>query len=395
STNSPQVTTAKITTPNYIVPDINCMFIGDALYLGDPSSDTTKQATYTKQRDLIASVAAQLFNMTANNTNNHFGSLSQFFGYSEVGFTFYPDTQPFFNYDDFLDALITNNYWDSDTDDISADVNGTDLNGVSKISRAIFEKQIGVGIGTKAHTKYNNIGAMIWVGYTQVGSWWQWIDGSEPKNLGVPEAAVIRLVDGKWAAADKQAIFNYICSEPLGQTTKSTSRTQAPTTTAQIPDINCMFIGDALYLGDPSPDRTKQATYTKQRDLISNVAAQLFNLTKNTSNSFGGLSQFFGYREATFRFYPGTPPYFDYDDFLDDLTANNYWDDTTDYDSADINGTDLNGVSKISRAIFEKQIGVSIGNTDFSSVIPNSIKISNSFNDVDAAKVVNAILSAF
>ena len=30
------------------IPDINCMFIGDALYLGDPSIDTTKQAAYTK-----------------------------------------------------------------------------------------------------------------------------------------------------------------------------------------------------------------------------------------------------------------------------------------------------------------------------------------------------------
>ena len=52
--------------------------------------------------------------MTANNTIK-FGGLSQFFGYSEVGFTFYDDSNPFFDYDDFLDDLTSNNYWDDDT----------------------------------------------------------------------------------------------------------------------------------------------------------------------------------------------------------------------------------------------------------------------------------------
>ena len=38
---------------------------------------------------------------------------------------------------------------------------------------------------------------------------------------------------------------------------------------------------------------------------------------------------------------------------------------------------------------------MTLSDTDFSSVIPNSITISNSFNDADAAKVVNAILGGF
>ena len=67
-----------------------------------------------------------MFNRTANNTVK-FGGLSQFFGYSEAGFAFYPDTPPFLTYDGFLDDLTTNNYWDDDTDKISADVNGYDL----------------------------------------------------------------------------------------------------------------------------------------------------------------------------------------------------------------------------------------------------------------------------
>ena len=62
--------------------------------------------------------------MTANNTINNFGGLDQFFGYREVDFTFYDDTNPFFTYDEFLDDLTTNNYWDGDTDYDSADVNG-------------------------------------------------------------------------------------------------------------------------------------------------------------------------------------------------------------------------------------------------------------------------------
>ena len=65
--------------------------------------------------------------MTANNTIK-FGGLSQFFGYSEVGFSFYDDTNPYLTYDEFLDDLTTNNYWDEgDDDQISADVNGYDL----------------------------------------------------------------------------------------------------------------------------------------------------------------------------------------------------------------------------------------------------------------------------
>lgn len=40
----------------------------------------------------------------------------------------------------------------------------------------------------------------------------------KPASLGVPEAATMRLYDGKWVANDKQSIFNYICSEPLGKT---------------------------------------------------------------------------------------------------------------------------------------------------------------------------------
>ena len=70
---------------------------------------------------MIARVAAQLFNMTANNTIK-FGGLSQFFGYSEVGFAFYDDTNPYL-----LDDLTTNNYWDDGTKYNTVDANGYDL----------------------------------------------------------------------------------------------------------------------------------------------------------------------------------------------------------------------------------------------------------------------------
>ncbi|PAV88341.1 hypothetical protein WR25_07582 isoform B [Diploscapter pachys] len=83
---------------------------------------------------------------------------------------------------------------------------------------------------------------MLSIGYNQVGGNWEWVDGSqngftnwapgESQNMGVPEAAVIRLVDGKWAAADKQAIFNYICSEPLVQPIMSSSNVPGSTITS-------------------------------------------------------------------------------------------------------------------------------------------------------------------
>lgn len=38
----------------------------------------------------------------------------------------------------------------------------------------------------------------------------------QPAQLGVPEAATIRLIDGRWMATDKNTRYYFICSQPLG-----------------------------------------------------------------------------------------------------------------------------------------------------------------------------------
>ncbi|PAV68187.1 hypothetical protein WR25_19343 isoform B [Diploscapter pachys] len=79
----------------------------------------------------------------------------------------------------------------------------------------------------KALNEYNNLALNLWIGYEQVGDSWQWTDGSpngythwapgEPTQLGVPEAATIRLVDGQWVPMDNQTRLEFICSPPLGR----------------------------------------------------------------------------------------------------------------------------------------------------------------------------------
>ncbi|PAV58772.1 hypothetical protein WR25_10835 [Diploscapter pachys] len=135
-------------------------------------------------------------------------------------------------------------------------------------------------VQAKAQAKYDNIGAMIWIGYTQVGSWWQWIDGSEPQNLNIPEAAVIKLVDGKWAAADKQTYFKFICSNSLGG---YSTMTQIPTAS---PTMSSMFTLSSSTTTNAQETATSSSISTSQSSMTPRTSAVTSSIGSTTGGGF-------------------------------------------------------------------------------------------------------------